>query len=231
MAPSALTQLSEDFMKRSFAIAAATAVCLSSPAAAATVAYQVDANTSGNQAYTSVLGMDFVVNQAVDVLSLGAFDADSDGLARSTTLVTELWSRDGNQSGQVLASVSFTSASMGTLMGGSIFKDIAALTLGAGEYSIVSYGYNSQDKNGNKGISGGTWSTNDAGGALSFVGGGRFGGSVGGTIGNVVDRGPDDRYAAGTFTYEISAVPVPAALPLMLGGLGAFGIAKRRKKA
>ncbi|WP_420863730.1 VPLPA-CTERM sorting domain-containing protein [Algirhabdus cladophorae] len=218
-------------MTRSFAIAAATALCLSTPAAAATVAYQVDANTTGNQSYTGVLGMDFVVNQSIDVLSLGAFDADGDGLNRSTTLVTELWSRDGNQSGQILASTSFTSADAGTLVGGSLFKTIAALTLGAGQYSIVSYGYNSVDQNGNKGVSAGTWTTNDAGGALSFVGGSRFGGTLGGTIGDTLDSGPDDRYAAGTFSYEISAVPVPAALPLMLIGLGAFGLAKRRKTA
>lgn len=33
------------------------------------------------------------------------------------------------------------------------------------------------------------------------------------------------------FTVEVAAVPLPAGLPLMLAGLGAFGIAKRRKKA
>ncbi len=32
-------------------------------------------------------------------------------------------------------------------------------------------------------------------------------------------------------TIEVAAVPLPAGLPLMLAGLGAFGIAKRRKKA
>ncbi|WP_300029168.1 VPLPA-CTERM sorting domain-containing protein [uncultured Roseobacter sp.] len=52
-----------------------------------------------------------------------------------------------------------------------------------------------------------------------------FGGATGDTL--VVDF--EDSGAIGQI--EISAVPVPAGLPLLLGGMGAFAWMKRRKKA
>lgn len=59
--------------------------------------------------------------------------------------------------------------------------------------------------------------------ALSFLlGEGR---GAGGNVGSV--QGAQDLLA----TIEISAVPLPAGLPLLAGGLGLLGFAKRRRKA
>lgn len=211
---------------------AALALCTiaAMPAKAATIAYVVPTDTVGSQAYTGVLGMDFVVNSAIDVISLGAFDDYNSGRygIRGTTLVTELWSRNGNSSGTKLATQTFSQGSEGALIGSSRFKDLSdILKLAVGEYSIVSYGYDGNNKNGNIPIS---WSTNDGGGVLSFIGGGRYGGPLGSTIGNTLDGGPENRYAAGTFAYNVSVVPLPAALPLYGAGLAVMGFVGWRRK-
>jgi hypothetical protein len=212
-----------------FGAALACALLAGSAATAATVAYEVVANTAGNQSYTGRLGMDFTVNSDINVLSLGAFDDNGDGI--SGTLITEIWSRSGNSAVAQLATLAFSNADQGTLVGGSRFKDLSTtLLLTAGDYTVVSYGYNGSDQNGNNGGNPAfPWSTNDGGGALSFTGGGRFGG---GSIGTTVDGGTADRYAAGTFSFEnVPTVPLPAGLPLLLAGLGGLGIASRRNKA
>lgn len=54
-----------------------------------------------------------------------------------------------------------------------------------------------------------------------------FGGAIGDKL--VVDF--SDSGAVGEFDAAVSVVPVPAGLPLMLGGIGAFAWMKRRKKA
>ena len=221
---------------RKSVIAGAAALSLAwSAASASTIAYEVQAGTAGNQDYSGVLGMLFDVNSPISVLSLGVFDDLGPGITAGTTLVVELWSRSGTVGQSILADFEFTNVSAGTLIGGSRFKDLdSPLTLAAGEYAIVSYGYNGNDMNGNKGSNpSGTWSTNDGGGLLEFIGssnsGGQFGGVPGSTIGNTQDGGPEDRYAAGTFAF--TAVPLPAALPMFAAGLGILGYLGRRKKA
>lgn len=201
-----------------------------STASASTIAYDVPDATVGNQSWTGVLGMLFEVNSPINILSLGAFDSAGDGFSAGTTIVVELWSRTGGTGDAILAIADFTSTSEGTLVGGSRFKATgSAIPLAPGEYAIVSYGYNSSDPNGNShGADPAPWSTNDGGGLLSFVGSSQYDGPPGSTIGNIVDGGPENRYAAGTFTF--AAVPLPAALPLLAGGLGLLGLVGRRRK-
>ncbi len=71
----------------------AIAVCLAgaTSAQAATIAYEVQSGTAGNQSFPGVLGMDFEVNSAINVLSLGAFDDTRNGvngISAGTTLTT-----------------------------------------------------------------------------------------------------------------------------------------------
>ena len=92
--------------------------------AASIPAYQVFAGQDGSQGFGGELAMHFIVNSPITVTSLGAFDADSDGI--TGPLTTELWSRNGGAGVTMLASDTFTAASPGALIGGSRFKPIAA---------------------------------------------------------------------------------------------------------
>ena len=76
---------------------------------------------------------------------------------------------------------------------------------------MVSYGHDANNRNGNIGTGNlKTWTTDDGGGLLTFVGSGRYGGSPG-VFPATPDGGPADRYAAGTFEY----LPAPTR-PLIL---------------
>ncbi len=178
-------------------------------------AYIVDAGTVGTQAYPNGLGMDFDVITPIIVTSLGAFDSGGNGLSGSAPLTTQIFTRNGN-SGNLLTGLTFNFADPGTLVGGSRLKPLPSpILLNPGSYSIVSYGYDANNLNGNLGAGNAkTWSTEDGGGLIAFVGASRHGvsSSTGpGTFPASPDGGPADRYAAGTFTFRA----VPAA-PLIL---------------
>jgi hypothetical protein len=67
----------------------------------------------------------------------------------------------------------------------------------------VASGYGNDEMNGNMGTGGGDWTTDDGGGLISFVGGGRFGdANRPNDYPNNVDGGPVNRYAAGTFVFH-----------------------------
>jgi hypothetical protein len=109
--------------------------------------------------------------------------------------------------------LTFTAANPGALVESSRFKPLPLpLALKPGSYSIVAYGFNSQNRNGNLGTGDAhLWTTDNGGGLLAFVGSGRYNGAVG-TLPPTPDGGPADRYAAGTFEF----LPAPA-LPRIYG--------------
>ncbi len=163
-----------------------------------TVAYQVPANTVGNQAFSGPLGLDFDVKQPVVVDELGVFDSGSNGLA--VPLTARLYNRDTQTE---VASLAFAAGQTGTLVGGSRLLPLASsVVLPAGFHgSIVAEGYGDAEPNGN-GFGGPvSWTDDDGGGLLQFTGGGRFGDTPGAFPTNV-DGGPANRYAAGTFTFS-----------------------------
>ena len=159
--------------------------------------YIVPAGQVGNQAYTGSLGMDFDLIYPLVLTSLGIFDSGSDGL--SAALSVRLYDRTNTAT--PVTTLTFTPGDPGTLVGGSRFKDLATpLMLPAGfRGSIVASGFNATDLNGNA-ISPLPWTTWGANGAISFVGGGRYGTDPN-TFPATGDGGPANRYAAGTFNY------------------------------
>ncbi len=179
------------------------------------VAYQVAEGTSGTQDYGGSLGMDFVVLQPVLVTQLGVFDDGGDGLR--ATLTAQLWRRDDrgtpgafadDRGAASLARLTFTPTAPGVRVGGSRFKMLdPPLVLSPGSYTIVAYGYNSAERNGNTGTGSGAeaLTTESGGGVITFLGQSRYGAA--GTFPTTVDGGPEDRYAAGTFMFHLATDP------------------------
>ena len=180
------------------------------------VAINVETGTPGSQNFNGGLGIDFVVNRPIRVLELGAFDADSDGFNAEITV--ELWTRDDGETPfdpaddfglDILASTTFSEDEGGDILNGFQFRDLdSPIILEEGAYTIVGWGYNDDENNGNVG----TGFDADAflltkSDAIEFVGNSRFG-STGGDFPDSVDGGPEVRYAAGSFAFdEGSSVP------------------------
>ena len=176
------------------------------------VAYQVEANTLGNQAFGGNLGMDFDAASPIKITRLGGFDDGSDGLA--LTITVRLYDRATMRE---LARLDFAPDNFGELIGGSRFKNLTnALVLPAGfQGTIAAAGYGEGERLGNN-VAGRT--VFSAAGAIRFVGTGRY--SVDpNTFPDGVDAGPFNRYAAGTFYFEPLADPPKLASRLEGGKL------------
>ena len=181
------------------------------------LAYKIEQGTVGNQNFAGALGMDFIVEETIRVFELGAFDSGSDGLSRPITV--SMWSRDdlgtpeevNDDSGiDILAQIEFTPGNEGDLRDGH--RTIALedeLVLEPGAYTIVASGYGSGEPNGNIGVGADIAEkmsmTEDP--IITFLGGSRYGNDAAAYPG-VVDGGPENRYAAGTFAFEILASPL-----------------------
>lgn len=166
------------------------------------IAYVVPAGTVGSQAFANGYGMDFDVKSNILVTTFGVFDSAGDGLT-NVTLTTQIYRRTNN-TGTVVATLAFTGTDPGTLIGGSRFKPLPTpLQLGPGAYTLVSYGYNAANPGANIGTGNTrTWSTDDGGGLIEFVGASRFGSGGPGTFPATIDAGPADRFGAGTFEFR-----------------------------
>ena len=171
----------------------------------AAIAYGVPANTAGTQAYDGALGNDFDVTnpEGILVTRLGVFDDLSDGL--NSTITVGIFDR--TTATLVGSSLTF-SGNDGSLEDGTRFADLTSpITLPAGfQGSIVAQGYNGAERNGNVGTGSTAGTTDDGDGAISFVGGSRFG--PGGVFAypTSVDGGPANRYHAGNFDFTVIGV-------------------------
>jgi hypothetical protein len=168
--------------------------------------------------------MDFDVNFGVQITSLGVFDSSGDGLIG--TLQARLYDRDTELS---VADLVFTAGSPGILLDGSRFLNLATpLILSPGFHGVISVAYLGDPVEMNANSAGGTpiYTTDNGGGLISFIGVARHSDpGTGDLFPNVLDGGPENRYAAGTFIY--SAVPEPTMMGLFL--LGAVGFWLRRR--
>jgi hypothetical protein len=190
---------------------------MASAVLADTIAYVVPAGTPGNQQFTGSLGLDFNVNSDIVITQLGVFH-DSTFLSPDiqAPLEARLYMRnDANPCiFTLLATLDFTPDNEGTAMDSSFFKPLdTPIMLPAGfTGTIVASGYGGIEQNGNTNGGNPVWYTDDGGGLISFVGGGRFGNPSDPTAyPKSIDGGPPNRYAAGTFIFN--ATGGDAALP------------------
>ena len=176
------------------------------PAFPGELAYMIEQGTVGNQNFTGALGMDFILDEPIRVLELGAFDSGADGLKRPITVT--MWARNdqgspdfADDSGdEILGEVQFIEENDGELRDAHRMIELDDdVILEPGSYSIVASGYGDGEPNGNVGTPGMSVSDNQI---ITFVGGSRFGND---TIAwpTAIDGGPVNRYAAGTFSFEI----------------------------
>jgi PEP-CTERM motif len=199
-----------------------------------TIAYGSDIQI-GNQTYTGSLGLDFNVDSPIDIIRLGVFDSGGDGIAG--TLSVAIFDR--NTQSVVGPQLNFSSFLPGLLIGGYRFQDLeTSLTLDAGQYSVVAWGFGVSDRNGNVGCNGLNVTTctgdsitgplmDDGGGLISFVGPNRFGATAGAYPATLETDSLSNRYLAGTF--EFNAVPEPGTLGVAGLLLVALGIWRRRR--
>ena len=213
-------------MKTLLSLTAGTALLLASALQSnAAIAYGIPGGTAGTQAYNGALGNEFdVLSPAgISVTRLGVFDSNSDGL--NSTITVGIFDRVTEQ--LVGTSLTFT-GNDGSLEDGSRWITLVSpITLAAGfQGMVVAQGYDGAEQNGNVGTGSTASPTDDGGGAISFVGGSRFG--PGGVFAypTNVDGGPANRYHAGNFDYDI--IPEPSSLALLLGAFGFFGLRRRR---
>jgi hypothetical protein len=98
------------------------------------IAYDVDAATNGNQAYTGALGMDFDVVTPINVYALGVYDSGQDGLA--VPLVARIYDRDNPAAAVV--TINFAAGMTGTLVNGSRYLSLPCpLSLPAGFHGTI----------------------------------------------------------------------------------------------
>lgn len=191
----------------------AMALATGSVGQADVIAYRVPAGTAGNQAFGGPLGMEFDVNVPVVLTEMGVFDDGSDGLSRPIT--ASLYDRTAT--GSPMVTLPFATGTGAPLVGGSRFQPLAGpLLLRPGfQGTIVAENYGGSERNGNSHGGPPAWTTDSGGGAISFVGGARWGATQGSYPPNA-DGGPANRYAAGTFAFQrlvhsIEPIAVPNA--------------------
>jgi hypothetical protein len=208
-------------MNRFIVTAAAAVVSLSlfgGAGRAAFIAYD-NAAVQANQDFGHSLGLDFNVGATpIAVTALGTFDSGNPAALSGVVgggVTVAIFNRTTQT--QFGPSVTFTPTNAGTPINGDAFL-ATDFELPAGfQGSIVAY----NDNNYNSGGGTNGTSTENGGGLLSFVGGGRFDFSNSLDYPTIVDGGPTNRYDAGTFQF--TAAPAPSSF--VLAGMGVFCLA------
>jgi hypothetical protein len=170
----------------------------------------------------STSGWAFSVTSGITVTALGVWDDEADGLGASS--IASLW----NGAGTLLGSVNVTDASalVASALGSGGWRTedlVSAIYLAPGNYAV---GAQLRDDSPRVLLNASFATISE----ITFLGG-RYSG--GGTDSGVLFPGTGIGAVFGPtlFTAEFTAdVPLPASALLLLGGIGALGAARRRRK-
>jgi uncharacterized repeat protein (TIGR01451 family) len=190
-------------------ISAAVAVLLLTGglASAQIVAYDA-AVQAGNQPYTGPLGLDFNVLSPIVVTALGTFNSNAPVVPSSGIQVAIF---DRASMTIVGPTATFSSPGSETAINGDVFLAVTPFVLPVGQYSIVSVGYSAGNLNGNSTILSPpiTLSTeNSGGGAIQFVGTGRFDVGTSLIFPTIVPTAtPSNVFLSGTFQFSALLPP------------------------
>jgi hypothetical protein len=200
----------------------------------------------GSQAFGGSLGEDFTVGSTpITITSLGAFDPATSAtngtpltLADPNGIFVEIVNSSqavvaGNGSG---GAVEITSANS-TQRAGSQFiflNSFTPVTLTAGTYRLIAWGYSATVEENNAG-SGGVTTIADSSGLISYPADNGVAGGAGNSFYNTTpggypingDGSQTNRYGAGSFTFT----PEPAALGLIAAGSFGWLIRRPRRHA
>ncbi|MDE3198775.1 MAG: hypothetical protein KGN84_20675 [Acidobacteriota bacterium] len=179
--------------------------------------------------------MDFTVNTAIRVDSMGVYNAAGNGVVNGTLQVA-IFLNDG--SGNMVAGTHVTFAP-GTYLQDlindgpyDVYQSIAPVILQPGNYSVVAVGFSATDPNGNIGFPGGVGAVEDSSGLITYTGSARYNSTQNGLLvfPQTVDTGPANRYDAGTFEFSQTPEPGTFGLAIVASGL-LFCVGRKRRRS
>lgn len=205
--------------KSLFLLAVAPLAMLSAPAQAVE-AISVDPNAAAsvltNPPFT--LGWRFTPTKNLFVNRLGLFDHAGDGFLDSHEV--GLWNNDG----LLLATVTFSSGTSGTLLNGFRFLSVGSTELSAGQNYFIGALFSTGNDRVFFPPATGFAANPDVG-----FGGATF--AAGGVLANPTSAFGGDGFVGPNFSFSLAAVPEPTTWAMMILGFGVIGGAMRRRKA